>query len=947
MVNIDPGATADAYNALGNVLVDSAAGAPAFSVTGNDNFPAGTTISAFDATSTGGGSVTMVTSGAALGQFTYDPPRGLRTGTDGFTYTLSRNGRTATATVTFTLAGRVWFIDSTAGACPGAPCDGRRSHPYTSTALFQAANTGVGNNPAANDSIFIDAGSGSYNGALVLLAGQRLIGEGAAASLATLAAVAPQNGQTLPATGGARPVLTAAATVLTLATGNSLHGLELGNGTLALSGTNFVTLTVNDNVVINGNGQALALNNGVTTANFGSVSSSGGTNNVALTALGAGSTLALGGGALSGASAGAFVVSGGAGTISSSATISKTSAGRIVDIGTRTAGSVTLSGALTCNTACTGININANSGGSVTFSGAGSSLSTGTAQAVTLATNTGSTIDFSGGGLAITTTTGLGFGATGGGTIGVSGSGNTIDSSGGQAMNVDSTAIAAGGLSFQRISSNGGANGIVLNATGAAGGLTVTGTGAAGSGGVIQNKTARGVSATNSRNLSLSWMTFTNTATTNGADPANALGTCGVIASGGSNTGCNAAVFLNTVTNATLDRITIGSSAQQGINLNLVDGFTLSNSSVTNCGNETREVCLNDHNARGTHAIVGSTLQTAFHNVVTLEQSGGTLAAFSLLDSVVSGAGNLGIGAEVNGAATVTLFEIRETAAAGACQVANNFSLGAQVIVQGTATITRSRIEGCAFTANQVAFDIVQNIDGNQTFFARNNNIQNHVSHGMNLFAGGGGAGTQGVFEGRIENNTIGTNGVNDSGSRLGNGIRVNINEDSNAAIAVSGNLIDEVPNARGIEVIGRDLATAGGNGRLDITASAGNSIAPPAGTNPPDIGCGAGVPCPLAPLFVQSNAVASQTFTVCADIAGNTVYDPGTFALGGEEGITMRETTSGGGASTNQLEGTQATANAQLAASNTCAGACSATSDAPATVAIAGPGTCQDPPLN
>ena len=45
---------------------------------GNDQFPAGATITAFDATSTQGGTVTMTTSGANIGQFTYDPPRGSR-----------------------------------------------------------------------------------------------------------------------------------------------------------------------------------------------------------------------------------------------------------------------------------------------------------------------------------------------------------------------------------------------------------------------------------------------------------------------------------------------------------------------------------------------------------------------------------------------------------------------------------------------------------------------------------------------------------------------------------------------------------------------------------------------------------------------------------------------------------------------------------------------------
>ena len=63
-------------------------------------------------------------------------------------------------------------------------------------------------------------------------------------------------------------------------------------------------------------------------------------------------------------------------------------------------------------------------------------------------------------------------------------------------MNVVATDIGAADVTFQSISANGGANGIVLNNTGSAGGLTVTGNGGACTpgtptctGGTIQNTT--------------------------------------------------------------------------------------------------------------------------------------------------------------------------------------------------------------------------------------------------------------------------------------------------------------------------------------------------------------------------------------------------------------------------------------------------------------------------
>ena len=50
----------------------------------------------------------------------------------------------------------IWFIDNNAAVCGSiaAGC-GRLSNPFSSLAAFQTLNNGVGNNPAANDNIFI------------------------------------------------------------------------------------------------------------------------------------------------------------------------------------------------------------------------------------------------------------------------------------------------------------------------------------------------------------------------------------------------------------------------------------------------------------------------------------------------------------------------------------------------------------------------------------------------------------------------------------------------------------------------------------------------------------------------------------------------------------------------------------------------------------------------
>ena len=341
---VAPNAVGDAYNALGNVLVDSSSGLNTpFSVTANDNFPAGTTISAFQNPSAQGGTVTMTTSGANLGRFTYNPPVGF-TGTDTFTYTLSSNGQTRTATVTFTVSGKVWFINNNAGACPAAPCNGRLTNPFVDTANFQAVNaSGVAPNPTDNDAIFVSSSATLYIGSITLRNGQRLVGQGAAGTLATLGNVTVRDGQALPATGGAAPVLTSAGIVLTVGSGNFVHGLTLGNGTTALSGSAFGTLTVNDNVVINTNGAGISLATGTLSGGFNSVTSTSGTNNIALTSVATSGTFAMGSGALSGSTSTAFSIDGQNGSFSYSGTITNTLL-RAVTILNKTGGTVTLSG---------------------------------------------------------------------------------------------------------------------------------------------------------------------------------------------------------------------------------------------------------------------------------------------------------------------------------------------------------------------------------------------------------------------------------------------------------------------------------------------------------------------------------------------------------------------------------------------------------------------------
>jgi hypothetical protein len=280
---IKPDAQDDRYpeTVLGNVPIDS--GVTGYSVTASNDAIGTATIGAYDATTVHGGSVSMITSGANMGRFTYNPPRGY-TGPDSFTYTLM-DGPTAsdTATVTLTVANRVWFIDNHA-TC-GASCDGRLLTPYATLAAFQAVNDGIGVNPRAGEPIFLYENNVAYDGAMTLLDRQRLYGQDATAvSFAALTGLPVPDGS-VPVV----PVLSADAPLtridtsgvgVTLANGNTLRGLTINTHSSSATGIAGTAATLGDtfmarDLFVQGQGVAVNLANYTADAIFNALSSTG------------------------------------------------------------------------------------------------------------------------------------------------------------------------------------------------------------------------------------------------------------------------------------------------------------------------------------------------------------------------------------------------------------------------------------------------------------------------------------------------------------------------------------------------------------------------------------------------------------------------------------------------------------------------------------------------
>jgi hypothetical protein len=220
--------------------------------------------------------------------------------------------------------------------------------------------------------------------------------------------------------------------------------------------------------------------------------------------------------------------SGGSSTIVADAGPAVTVTGAALDLQLADMDSTTASDGVNLNTvsgqfsAPSGSTITKASGGGTGFVVTNSSLTVNYAgtvnvssgAGVSLTSNTG-TMNFTGQ-LTLNTGANAAFAATGSGTVTATATNSTLTTTTGTALNVANVTIGAGGLNFESISSNGAANGIILNNTGSTAGLTVTGNGNTSvggdnSGGTIQNATSHGISLTSTSNVSLTNMRILNT----------------------------------------------------------------------------------------------------------------------------------------------------------------------------------------------------------------------------------------------------------------------------------------------------------------------------------------------------------------------------------------------------------------------------------------------------
>jgi Bacterial Ig domain len=888
-------AAADNYNVIGNVSIspNSAAG-----VLTNDGGNSLVLIAVNGNTANVGTAITTAQGGnltvQANGSFTYNPPAGFE-GADNFSYTADNGfGVSSSATVTLNVSGMIWFINNAAAA--GG--NGRLSAPFNSIAAFQAVNNGTGNNPAGNDYIFLYEGS-SYQDPITLLGGQKLIGQDATATLETITGYTiPTGSVALPVTNSVNgatvnfalvPLTSNAITLNSSTGGNLLRGFSIGTRTgIAVTGSNFGTLTVSE-VSINGPlGPALVLTNGTLSATFDNITSNSGTNAIALTNING--TLITGGGTIFGSSGTAISVTGGNINITCIANITQSNNAAMVSASGGHTGNITFqtgalntsngtglqfdnadgtynfNGTVSLNGGDAGIDITNGSSGNFTFTNTSITNPTGIAFFVTggngtithtgavtktsagrlidIQSRTGGSITLNGNLSSSVSSTGINVSNCTGGTITFAGSTKTLNTPGSNPVNLTTNTGATinftnGGLAITSTTATG------FNATGG-GTVSVQGTAntiisttatalnvvstTIGAGNLnFQSISSNGGSATGiilDNTGASGGLTVTGTGTaSSGGTIANKTGADGSSVNG-------IGVYLNNTRNISLTRMQLNDFQNYAVRGVSVVGFIMDNcvidgSNGTNAGFDEGSVIFGD--LTGSASITNCNISGSVENNMSVVNTSGTLNRITV-SGCTFGAMNAATGDDA------LLIESSLTSVINATVINNTFTNARGDHFQYN--LNGSVNGDIVFTGNTISNTGVTAVSGGGgiRFTGGNNsginagmtfNVSNNTirdSRGTALAVNK--LGGSGNFTGTISNNTIGVAAVNNSGSAEGSDIFVLCDGPSGVyTVTISNNIVRQYSNY-GIYMQTGGSGTAGG-ATMNATVT-GNTVSNP-----------------------------------------------------------------------------------------------------------------------
>lgn len=788
-----------------------------------------------------GGTVTL----EADGDFTLRPAAGTSCTdhSDFFDYTVTDQNTTRPPGTPATDVGRVtieiqdcvWYVDGSAAA--GG--NGTSGTPFNALSAVNGAG-GAGDADAASHTLFLY--DGSYAGGLPLEASQTLYGQRHGLTVPDGGAGSVTLEPAVPSPGGAASTI---AGGLALSTNNTIQGIDLGNAAgAALSGTTIGTAvmnTVTPGQIDNQTGQAVGLGLGTVDMAFSSISSNGSPGSAIGFATVAG-TFTAAAGTLTNATGAVVAMSGGTVDFTYGGTITD-DLGQLVSIANQNGGTKDFNGAIT-------------DGGDGDGSG------------IALTSNTGATIRFDGG-LTLATGANPAFAATGGGTLAVTdpagAANNTVVTTTGTALNVANTTIAAGGLTFERISSAGAARGIVLDDTGATAGLAVTGAGGT--------------------------CTAASTAGCTGGQIANATG-----ADDPGTLPVGTGVVLRNTTAPAFTRVWIHDHSNYAIRGTNVVGLTMADS-VINGSNGTSALTANkDGSLRfeeltGTVNMTNTAISGGFFTNLMVDNTAGVLTA--TLDNVDSGAidatgGDDAVQFEGIGTSDMNV-DYRNsaftTASGDLFQYIGDGSGGGDLVVVGN-----------TFTNNEPSINtggggvaLVAGAKGAATMDVTGNTLRDSLTNALTVIKSRDAtAGTNNLVA-NIASNTIGVAGTANSGSVEGDGIEVTTFGDGNATFNVTNNTVRQY-NSSAMQFVAGSGVADGGQFNLNI---AGNSAANP-GTNPSIT--------LLQGVRVDSGVDPGDTFATCVNFGANSITGSSDaankdFRLVASQSTTIRQPGYAGGA--------------------------------------------------
>jgi uncharacterized repeat protein (TIGR01451 family) len=464
--------------------------------------------------------------------------------------------------------------------------------------------------------------------------------------------------------------------------------------------------------------------------------------------------------------------------------------------------------------------------------------------------------------LVINNTTGGGINLTTSGTVTITGL-NTIDTTTGTPLSVSNVNIGEGGLTFRRISSNGAANGIVLDTTGTAGGLTVTGNSSGLCGGQVGGSP-------------LSITTTPNTADCSGGRIQNTTG--------GDGTTSGIGIRLNNTTSVSLTRMQLDNHANFAIRGTSVTGFTLTNSLINGTNGSTTspdEGSISFTNLLGASSITNSTVRGGFEDNIQVKNNTGTMTltiSGSTIRDNSTANGNDGVFAQADGAsnankATMTLKVLNSVLQRNRGDhvntTQNDFGVMNAVVTGNTMTFNGTigqPFDPATTAGGSVTVTTGANFTGTSTFNISNNNITGAKTSPINVNNASNSSAASGVLSGTISGNTIGLAGAVGSGSGDGDGIDVIANGNANITVNITNNSVRQW-KLLGLNMVARD-------GAATIFASvSSNSIGEPSNTTES-----------LQSIVFNAGPAGTETGTSCVNIGGTGALAngfPGPFTAG------------------------------------------------------------------